>query len=773
MNFNNNNKYFYEILINFIKQIFKSKLNNKYHFFLTAFLQAYVYKNPSKVHFLEYFLITWNLLLSNFVFKKIFSSLYLILLFFGILDLLIFLDYCLCFLILFIIYVYSCMLFKEISIVYTVFPLIFPKIYYNFLRYLFSFFGPKYKKLVNILNSYGDLIFINYIIFSKSLKKYALYRFILLNLKKIFEFIFSLNFIIITDFLWFVLIFPIKLNLFLLDYLYDIWNKIKKNEVSTFFKATMMLNLFNWLTMFLFFYHGNVVLKLLVLPLCAILHILIMKSEYWIKIWNIFWAFIILTNLFLVLGFYQDLRGKQLGVLCLTGYKFNFYGMDTYYFFDILSIIFIGLTCIIFLFVFFMLFGEDVKNIKSYSIIIYILYFFLLNVFLAQNLFFFFFFFESVVFPMFAIILIGGSRYQKVKAAYYFFFFTVFGSLFMFISLNYLYNMFGTLNIIHLMFYMNELPLYIRNLIWLSFSLSFFIKIPTIPFHTWLPEAHVEAPTIGSVILAGVLLKLGIYGIIRVNFFLLPHSNVYFSQYVYVLCLLSIFYACIIAIRQTDIKRIIAYASIAHMNLMVLGLYSFTSVGIYGAIYQSISHGLVSSALFFLIGVLYKRYKSRSIVYYSGLTQPMPIFSFFFFFFTLANISFPLTSNFIGELLIFTGISKLTLGILVLSLFGIVLNTIYSLWLCNRMLFGNVKSHLLLGFKDLTKLEIFLFSSLMFLVLLLGIFPNMIGSIDLPTHTHQLVYIIKAVSYVHLALKRQNETNTLINDSDDIESIIF
>jgi NADH:ubiquinone oxidoreductase subunit 4 (subunit M) len=150
----------------------------------------------------------------------------------------------------------------------------------------------------------------------------------------------------------------------------------------------------------------------------------------------------------------------------------------------------------------------------------------------------------------------------------------------------------------------------------------------------------------------------------------------------------------------------------------------------------------------------------------------MPIFSFFFFFFTLANISFPLTSNFIGELLLFTGISKLTLGILVLSLFGIVLNTIYSLWLCNRMLFGNVKSHLLLGFKDLTKLEIVLFSFLMFLVLLLGIFPNILGSIYLPTTTHQLGYVIKAVSYVHLTLKRRNDTNNVLENSN-IEDYAF
>jgi proton-translocating NADH-quinone oxidoreductase chain M len=388
-------------------------------------------------------------------------------------------------------------------------------------------------------------------------------------------------------------------------------------------------------------------------------------------------------------------------------------------------------------------------ELKNYFLIIYILYFFLLNVFLTQNLFFFFFFFESVVFPMFTIILMGGSRFQKTKAAYYFFFFTVIGSLFMFISLNYLLYRFGTLNIIELIFVIKDLSLEVQRLIWLSFFLSFAIKVPMFPFHTWLPEAHVEAPTIGSVLLAGILLKLGVYGFIRVTFFLLPEANVYFSSYVYVLCLISIFYSCIIAIRQTDIKRIIAYASIAHMNLIILGLFSFTSVGIYGAIFQSISHGLVSSALFLLVGMLYSRYKSRLIVYYSGLTQVMPIYSFYFLFFILANISFPLTSNFIGELLLFIGISKLNLGILILSLFGIVLNTIYSLWFCNRILYGNVKSHLLIKFKDLTFLEIYILSLILISVLLLGIFPNIIGGILLPYHEYSLVFVIKTLSIIH------------------------
>ena len=575
------------------------------------------------------------------------------------------------------------------------------------------------------------------------------------------------------DFLFYILLFIFETIVVPMECIFILYNKLKKRELHPIIMSAFFMFLFCCIAFyFLFLVTKNMILKLLLLPIFAIFHILILKSNYWIKIWNIFWAVSILLCSFILLKCYTIFKGLFWTPFFMGHLQFKFFGMHILYAFDMLSILFVILTCVIFFFVFLMLFAEETPSLKYYSLILFILYFMLLNIFIVQNLFIFFFFFESVVFPMYALILLGGSRVQKVKAANYFFFFTVIGSLFMFISINYLYNIFGTLTITKLMFRMDEIPMEIRHLIWLSFSFSFFVKIPVVPFHTWLPEAHVEAPTIGSVILAGILLKLGIYGIIRVNFYLLPHSNVYFSQYVYILCLVSIFYACIIAIRQTDIKRIIAYASIAHMNLMVLGLYSFTAVGIYGAIYQSISHGLISSALFFLIGCLYTRYKSRSILYYSGLTQAMPIFSFFFFIFTLANISFPLTSNFIGELLIFAGISDLNLGILILSLFGIVLNTIYSLWLCNRMLFGNPKSHLLYGYKDLTKLEIFVFSLLFLLVLMLGIFPNMIGNIHLSLYTHELGYVIKCLSYVHRKLAA-NTSDSMGGDSGSLWDIII
>lgn len=492
--------------------------------------------------------------------------------------------------------------------------------------------------------------------------------------------------------------------------------------------------------------------KFLILPIIATIHILFInkKNELDLKLWALFWS----INILMCLGilnynlnyFSYTPRGTNTIYPLYSAILFNkkviLYAVDS------ISLLFLYLTTFLFIIVFLLLFVSPTNELKKVIICLYVLYIFLLNVFTTQNLLFFFFFFESTIYPMFLIILLGGSRFQKFKASYYFVFFTIFGSLPLFISISYLLYKFNNLNILSLLKHINELTIMEQRLIWLSFFCSFAIKIPMFPFHTWLPEAHVEAPTIGSVLLAGILLKLGIYGFIRICFYLFPEANVFFSPYIHALCIIGIFHSCIIAIRQTDLKRIIAYASIAHMNLIVLGLFSFTPLGIYGAIFQSISHGLVSSALFILVGFLYTRYKTRCITYYSGLTQAMPIFSTLFFFFIFANISFPLTSNFIGELLLFTSISKLPAGVLISSAFGIILNTIYSLWFCNRILYGNIKSQFLVMFKDLNKMEIFIVLILVIAVLILGIFPNMVSSLPV-NPILDIEHVSEHIIYLH------------------------
>jgi len=245
-----------------------------------------------------------------------------------------------------------------------------------------------------------------------------------------------------------------------------------------------------------------------------------------------------------------------------------------------------------------------------------------------------------------------------------------------------------------------------------------------IPVHLWLPEAHVEAPTAGSVILAGVLLKLGTYGFIRFSLPLFPKASFFFTPLIYTVAVVGIIYTSFTAIRQTDFKRIIAYTSIAHMNLVILGIFSFNHIGIEGAILQSLSHGFVASALFLIIGVVYDRYRTRIVSYYGGLATVMPIYVIVFLFFTLANISFPGTSSFVGEFLILLGSFKVNSVITFLGATGVIIGGAYSLWLFNRIAYGNLKTQYTQSFLDLTPREFIIFIPLILGTLVVGIYPN-------------------------------------------------
>jgi proton-translocating NADH-quinone oxidoreductase chain M len=262
-------------------------------------------------------------------------------------------------------------------------------------------------------------------------------------------------------------------------------------------------------------------------------------------------------------------------------------------------------------------------------------------------------------------------------------------------------------------------------LIWLGFFLSFAAKVPMLPVHIWLPEAHVEAPTAGSVILAGVLIKIGSYGLIRFSIPIFPYATVYFTPAVYCLCALAVVYTSITAIRQTDIKRIIAYSSVAHMNLILIGLFSITTQGVEGSLLQMLSHGLVSSALFLCVGVLYDRHHTRLVKYYGGLAQVMPLFSTVFLFFTMSNIAIPGTPSFIGEFLILVGIFQTNIFVSILGATGMVLGGAYSLWLFNRISYAEIKTQYFSHFSDLVRREFFVFLPLIMLSILMGLFPSL------------------------------------------------
>ena len=346
----------------------------------------------------------------------------------------------------------------------------------------------------------------------------------------------------------------------------------------------------------------------------------------------------------------------------------------------------------------------------------------LILVFSALDLIWFYIYFESVLIPMFLIIGIIGSRSRKIRASYFFFVYTLVGSLFFLTSILYIYDVVGTSDYDSLLSY--SFSLQEQKWLWLGFFLSFGVKVPILPFHIWLPEAHVEAPTAGSAILAGVLLKLGTYGFIRFSLPLLPEASMYYTPFIFTLSILGIFYTSLTAIRQTDLKRIIAYTSIAHINLVVLGIFSFSFLGLSGSILQSLSHGFVSSSLFLLIGCLYDRYHSRLFLHYGGLIHLMPIFGIFFVFFTMANIALPGTSSFVGEFLLFAGIFESNAIACFFGACSMVLGGTYSLWLLNRILYGNLKMQYLQSFSDLSKREVCVLAPLMFATLYTGIYPN-------------------------------------------------
>jgi len=291
----------------------------------------------------------------------------------------------------------------------------------------------------------------------------------------------------------------------------------------------------------------------------------------------------------------------------------------------------------------------------------------------------------------------------------------------MLLGILYVYFIAGTLNIEYLFsFSFNEIE---QIVLWLFFFVSFASKIPMFPFHIWLPEAHVEAPTVGSVLLAGILLKLGVYGFIRFSITLFPQASINYSPLVYLLSTIGILYASFSAIRQTDLKRIIAYSSIAHMNLVTIGIFSFDVLGLEGAVIQSISHGFVAGGMFLLIGILYDRYHSRFLYYYGGLVHMMPIYSILFLIFTLANIALPGTSSFIGEFLLLAGIYKTNIITCIIAALGVILCGTYSLWLYNRVIFGNLRIDYTLKFVDILSREIAVLLPLFILIFVMGLYP--------------------------------------------------
>ena len=360
--------------------------------------------------------------------------------------------------------------------------------------------------------------------------------------------------------------------------------------------------------------------------------------------------------------------------------------------------------------------------VKEYMIAFLVMESFLIIIFCILDLLLFYVFFESVLIPMFLIVGVWGSRQRKVRAAYMLFIYTLLGSVLMLLAILMMYSIAGTTD--YQILTTTEFSDTLQKLMWLAFFASFAVKIPMVPVHIWLPEAHVEAPTAGSVILAGVLLKLGSYGLLRFSMPLFPVATIYFTPLVYTMAAIAVIYTSLTAIRQTDMKRIIAYASVAHMNVILIGMFALNAQGIEGALVQMISHGFVASALFLCVGVVYDRHHSRMVKYYSGLAHTMPIYVTIFLIFTMANIALPGTGSFVGEFLILVGAFQANTTITFLGATGMVLGGAYSLWLYNRLAFGNLKTQYIGAFSDMNRREFYVQLPLILGTLFLGIYPE-------------------------------------------------
>jgi proton-translocating NADH-quinone oxidoreductase chain M len=388
---------------------------------------------------------------------------------------------------------------------------------------------------------------------------------------------------------------------------------------------------------------------------------------------------------------------------------------------DGISLFFVILTALLIPICILISWNSIIYKMKEFIIMLLLTEFLLINVFIVLDLFFFYIFFEGVLIPMFIIIGVWGSRQRKIHAAYQFFFYTLLGSILMLLGIIIIYFHAGTTDI-QILFDLKLSPNK-QLILWLAFFSSFAVKIPMLPVHIWLPEAHVEAPTAGSVILAGVLLKLGTYGIIRFMIPLFPYAMIYFTPLVFTMCVIGIIYSSLTTIRQIDLKKIIAYSSVAHMNFALLGLFTNNVQGIEGCLFFMLGHGVVSSGLFLCIGILYDRYHTRNILYYGGLVQVMPIFSLFFLIFTLANIGFPGMVNFVGEFLVLIGTWKVNTVVIFFAATGLIFGAVYAIWFYNRLVFGQIRFYSLQQFIDLTRREFFLLLPLIFLIFFMGIYP--------------------------------------------------
>ena len=399
-------------------------------------------------------------------------------------------------------------------------------------------------------------------------------------------------------------------------------------------------------------------------------------------------------------------------------------------------------------------------RVKEYMIAFLVLETLMLGVFMALDLVLFYLFFEAGLIPMFLIIGIWGGK-DRIYAAFKFFLYTFLGSVLMLVAMIYMYVEAGTTDIPTLMHHaFSSTPLTLlgitvtggaQTLLFLAFFASFAVKMPMWPVHTWLPDAHVQAPTAGSVVLAAILLKMGGYGFLRFSLPMFPAGTDVLATFVLTLSVIAIVYTSLVALVQEDMKKLIAYSSVAHMGFVTAGIFSLNQQGVDGAIFQMLSHGFVSGALFLAVGVIYDRMHTREIAAYGGLVNRMPAYALVFMFFTMANVGLPGTSGFVGEFLTMVGMFKANTWIAAVAATGVILSASYALWLYRRVVFGDLIKESLKVIYDMTPREKWIFAPLIAMTLILGVYPSLATDIIGPSVTALLDQYHAAVPVADLA----------------------
>ena len=481
------------------------------------------------------------------------------------------------------------------------------------------------------------------------------------------------------------------------------------------------------------------------LPLAGALIVLLLRGDdessrrniYYVSLWTTLVTFVV--SLFIWIGFDNSDPGFQMVETAeWLGASMN-YKMGV----DGISMLFVILTTFLMPICIVASKLSVKRNFREYMLAFLVLETLMIGVFCALDLVLFYVFFEGGLIPMFLIIGIWGGP-RRVYASFKFFLYTLLGSVLMLLAIMGMYWDAGTTDIPTLL--NHPFPAGMQFWLWIAFFASFAVKMPMWPVHTWLPDAHVEAPTAGSVILAAILLKMGGYGFLRFSLPMFPLASADFAPFIYTLSVVAIIYTSLVALMQDDMKKLIAYSSVAHMGFVTMGIFTMNVQGVQGGIFQMLSHGIVSGALFLCVGVVYDRLHTREIAAYGGLVNRMPLYAFTFMVFTMANVGLPGTSGFVGEFLSLTGAFRANTWVAFLATTGIILSAAYALWLYRRMIFGVLEKSSLKSMLDLSRREIALLAPLAALTVFFGFYPAPIMNVTAATVDHLIGNYTAALS---------------------------